>query len=171
MNFKRIATLSALLLSTACTTPTGYQPADSEHRTGYSDQRLADNRYRVTFRGNAATRREDVENYLLLRAAEVTRDANYGWFEFDTRNTEAKSTYYTDFTGWPGWGFGYGRYWHSWAFDPLGRTATSVPVTRYEAFAEIVLLTPEQAKGDAHALRAADVINRLGPTAVRPPPQ
>ena len=58
----------------------------------------------MTFRGNSATRRETVENFLLLRSAEVTRDAGYAWFAFDTRDTEAKTTYHTDFAGWPGWG-------------------------------------------------------------------
>ena len=43
----------------------------------------------------------------------------------------------------------------------------TVQLTRYEAYAEIVLLTPGQAKTDAHALRADDVIARLGPSAQR----
>jgi len=176
MNLKQVAILSALLALAGCTSPAVYRPAGTEHQSGYSDERLADNRYRVTFRGNSATERETVENYLLLRAAEVTRDAGYAWFVFDTRNTESKTTYQTDFAGWPGWGpgwrGGFGSYWHSWPYDPFGRDSTSIPITRYEAYAEIVLLTPAQAKSDPHALRADDVISRLGPTAVRPaPPQ
>ena len=77
MNFKRIATMSTFLALAACVSPTTYKPADADHHTGYSDQRLADNRYRVTFKGNSITRREKVEDYLLLRSAEVTRDAGY----------------------------------------------------------------------------------------------
>lgn len=175
MDFKQLAVLSAVLALGACATPTVYKPADADHRSGYSDERLADNRFRVTFRGNAATRREKVEDYLLLRSAEVTRQAGYSWFSFDTRSTEAKTTYHTDFAGWPGWGHGwgpgFGGYWHSWPYDPLGGDATEIPTTRYEAYAEIVLLTPVQAKTDPHALRADDVIERLGPTAERPPQQ
>jgi len=176
MNFKQVAILSALLALTGCASPAVYQPAGTEHHSGYSDERLADNRYRVTFRGNSATERATVEDYLLLRAAEVTRDARYAWFVFDTRNTESKTTYHTDFAGWPGWGpgwrAGFGGYWHSWRYDAFGRDATSIPITSYEAYAEIILLTPDQAKADPHALRADDVIARLGPAAVRPaPPQ
>jgi len=171
MNFKQVAILSALLALAGCTSPAVYRPADSEHHSGYSDKRLADNRYRVTFSGNSATRRETVEDYLLLRAAEVTRDAGYSWFVFDNRETETKTSYHTEFAGWPGWSPGFGGYWHSWAFDPFGRDAMTVPMTRYEAYAEIVLLTPEQAKADAHALRADDVIARLGPSAQRPQQQ
>lgn len=169
MNFKTIAIASTFLALASCVSPTPYKPASPDHYTGYSDQRLADNRYRVTFRGNSATVREKVEDYLLLRSAEVTREAGYAWFVFDTRNTEAKTTYQTDFAGWPGWGPGYGWYWHSWAFDPYGRVATTVSTTNYEAYAEVIMLTPEQAKADPHALRADDVITRLGPTAERPP--
>ena len=169
MDFKRIATISTFLALAACVSPTTYKPADADHHTGYADQRLADNRYRVTFRGNSVTRREKVEDYLLLRAAEVTREAGYAWFEFDTRNTEAKTSYQTNFAGWPGWGPGFGWYWHSWEFDRFGAGyGTTNPITSYDAYAEIIMLTPEQAKADPHALRAEDVITRLGPTVERP---
>ena len=171
MKVSRLAFLLLLPLLSACTTPSAYAPAASEHGQGYADQRLADNRYRVTFTGNSATKRETVENFLLLRAAEVTRDAGYAWFTFDTRDTEAKTTYHTDFGPYPGWGPGFGWYWHSWRYDPWDPFwhDTAFPTTRYEAYAEIILLTPEQAKQDAHALQAADVIARLGPQAAPPP--
>ena len=172
MKVSRLAFLLLLPLLSACTTPSAYAPAASEHGQGYADQRLADNRYRVTFTGNSATKRETVENFLLLRAAEVTRDAGYAWFTFDTRDTEAKTTYHTDFGPYPGWGRGFGWYWHSWRYDPWDPfwQDTTFPTTRYEAYAEIILLTPEQAKQDAHALQASDVIARLGPQAAPPPP-
>ncbi len=173
MTFSRLAVPLAFLALAACATPAPYQPAATEHGAGYSDARLAANRYRVTFTGNSVTRRETVENFLLLRSAEVTRDAGYAWFEFDTRETEAKTTYHTDFAGYPGFGPGFGFYWHSWRYDPWdpywGRGGDAFPTTRYEAYAEIILLTPEQAKGDAHALQASDVIARLGPAAAPPP--
>lgn len=171
MKFKQIVMALGLLTLAACTTPTPYEAAGPDHPLGYSDQRLADNRVRVSFRGNAVTMREQVENYLLLRSAEVTRQAGYSWFAFDTRDTEAKTTYHSDFAGWPGWGPGFGWYWHSWPFDPYDRYGTTLSTTRYEAYAEIILLTPQQAKSDPHALRADDVIARLGPTAVRSTPR
>ena len=167
MTLKQFTVLCAALALAACAAPTTYKPAEGPHSTGYADQRLAENRYRVTFSGNSATRRERVEDYLLLRAAEVTRDAGYAWFVFDTRDTETRTTYRTEFYGWPGWGVHLGWYWHSWAFE---HDATAVPITRYEAYAEIVLLSAEQAKRDEHALSAADVIARLGPSAEPPSP-
>ena len=167
MKFNCIAVALTFLALSGCVAPTPYRAADADHGNGYSDQRLAENRIRVTFRGNSATRREQVEDYLLLRAAEATREAGYAWFAFDTRDTEAKTRYYSQFDGWPGWGRGFGWYHHNWAFDRFGGVETTIPSTSYEAYAEIVLLKPEQARSDVHALRADDVISRLGPVAAR----
>jgi hypothetical protein len=173
MKFKHQAISASFLALAGCAHPSAYLPAEGAHGSGYSDERLADNRYRVTFTGNSSTRRETVENFLLLRAAEVTRGAGYAWFVFDDRDTEAKTTYHTDFAGFGGEGPGFGWYRHSWAYDPWdpfwGRGDVAFPTTRYEAYAEIVLLTPEQATSDAHALKADDVIARLGPAAAPPP--
>ena len=170
MTFKHLAVSLAFAALAGCTLPSTYKPAENEHAVGYSDQRLADNRFRVTFTGNSATRRQTVENFLLLRSAEVTRDAGYSWFVFDTRNTEAKTSYHTAFAAYPG---AFGWYWHSWAYDPWDpywAGGEAMPTTRYEATAEIVLLTPDQAKADPHALQASDVIARLGPEA-KPEPE
>jgi hypothetical protein len=41
--------------------------------------------------------------------------------------------------------------------------------TNYDAYAEIVLLTPEQAAREPRAINAADVISRLGPEAAPKP--
>ncbi|MEJ0043053.1 MAG: hypothetical protein WDM81_12975 [Rhizomicrobium sp.] len=174
MKINRLAVAFLVLSLSGCATSTPYKPAENSRATGYSDERLADNRFRVTFQGNSSTRRDTVENFLLLRSAEVTRDAGYAWFEFDNRDTEAKTTYHTDFAGYPGWGpgwgAGFGWYRHSWRYDPWDPFwhDTAFPTTRYEAYAEIVLLTPEQAKADPHALQASDVIARLGPQAAPP---
>ena len=174
--------LAAALLA-ACSTPTPYAPRTEGQRTGYTDRALTQTRYRVTFTGNSVTPRETVESYLLLRAAEVTRAAGYGSFVFDTRNTRANTQvtaipeahgpywgggfggwgrrggfgYWGGYGGWGGYGFGY---------DP---TVDIVVRTNYQAYAEIVLLTPEQAAKDPRALNAADVIAHIGPEAAPKP--
>ena len=164
-----VAWLALLGLAACATGPAPYAPKTPKTSTGYTDQQLAQNRYRVTFTGNSRTSRETVENYLLLRSAEVTLDAGYDDFLFDTRDTKAKTTYMSTFTGWPGWG-GYGWYWHSWPYGPYGpgpysMDATARPITRYHAYAEIVLLTAAQAKSEPRAVDARQIIAHL-----RPPP-
>ncbi|MBV9331789.1 MAG: hypothetical protein JOZ55_09585 [Alphaproteobacteria bacterium] len=147
----------------ACEAPATYAPRQG-NSTGYSDERLAQNRWRVTFNGNAVTKREIVENYLLLRAAEVTLQSGYRWFVFDTRDTQAHTAYHTEFDDWPDWGFHrhFGWYWHDWDY------ADTYSTTHYDAYAEIVLLTPEQARREPRAVDANDVVARLSPP--RPPP-
>ena len=164
-------TLMACLLA-GCMTPSPYAPRLEGQQTGYTDRALTQNRYRVTFTGNTATPRETVESYLLLRAAEVTRAAGYSSFVFDTRNTNTNRSYQTVPYGPPDpfWGrpprFGY---WGGWgfAYDPM---VDVVVRTNYDAYAEIVLLTPDQAAKEPRALNAGEVISRIGPDAAPKPP-
>ncbi|MEI7790734.1 MAG: hypothetical protein WCJ15_06100 [Alphaproteobacteria bacterium] len=156
--------------------PSPYAPRLEGQRTGYTDRALTHTRYRVTFTGNTVTPRETVESFLLLRAAEVTRAAGYTNFVFDTRNTRTNTSVQTVPYGPPAdpfWG-GYGRrgfgYWGGWgfAYEP----AVDVVVrTNFEAYAEIVLLTPEQAAKEPRSLNAAEVIARIGPDAAPKPNQ
>jgi hypothetical protein len=163
-------TLAAGLLA-GCMTPSPYSPRLEGERTGYTDRALTQTRYRITFTGNTVTPRETVESYLLLRAAEVTRAAGYSSFVFDTRNTKANRSYETVPYGPPDpfWGRrgGFG-YWGGWgfAYDPM---MDVVVRTNYEAYAEIVLLTPEQASKEPRAVNAQDVITHLGPDATAKP--
>jgi hypothetical protein len=150
--------------------PPYFGPAGPDHPTGYTDQQIDQNRFRVSYQGNAQTPRVTVENFLLLRSAQVALQAGYPFFEFDTRDTKTKTTYFSSFTGWPGWR-GYGRYgWYGWGGPGFPEDTTTVPITRYEAYAEIVLLTDAQAHADPHALDAKSVVSHLGPLAVPPPP-
>ena len=174
-----LARASALALAAAllagCMGPSPYAPRLEGQQTGYTDLALTQNRYRVTFAGNSATPRETVESYLLLRAAEVTRAAGYTSFVFDTRNTKANHSYQTIPYGppdpfWGRRGFGYGGYggWGGWgfAYDPM---VDVVVRTNYDAYAEIVLLTPDQAAKEPRALNANEVIARIGPEAAPKP--
>jgi len=161
-----LAALGLTLALAACAEPAAYAPREPGGTTGYTDEQLAPNRYRVTFTGNSATTRETVEDDLLRRSAEVTLKAGYRFFEFDTRDTKAHTSYFSTFEG-PPWWHGYGWYWHSWAFGPPWGAEDVQPVTRFEAYAEIVMLTPEQAKNDPHAVDAQGVLDHL---AAPPPP-
>ena len=164
--------LSLALGLAGCMTPTPYAPSLEGQATGYTDRALAQNRYRITFTGNTATPRETVETFLLLRAAEVTRAGGSNNFMFDTRNTRANTTVQTVPYGPPPdpfWGYrrGFG-YWGGWGF-PYDPMVDVVVRTNYDAYAEIVLLTPEQAAKEPRSLNAQDVIARLGPEAAPKP--
>lgn len=163
----------ALGLLAGCMTPTPYGPRIEGQATGYTDRALAQNRYRVTFTGNTATPRETVETYLLLRAAEVTRAAGATNFMFDTRNTRANTSVQTVPYGPdpypPFWGRRHFGYWGGWGF-PYDPGMDVVVRTNFEAYAEIILLTPDQAAKEPRALNAADVIARIGPEAAPPKP-
>ncbi len=68
--------IAICILLTGCATP--YRP---EHLTGgYSDFRLEDTTYRVRFKGNNYTSRDNVEQLLLYRCAELTTQLGYDHF-------------------------------------------------------------------------------------------
>jgi hypothetical protein len=80
-----VATLALGLA--ACAAPTPYQPGWQGDGYGYSEQRIEQNRFRVSFSGNAATPRETVQNYLLYRAAEITLAQGGDYFVVAARST------------------------------------------------------------------------------------
>ncbi|HUB84967.1 MAG TPA: hypothetical protein VL971_04690 [Rhizomicrobium sp.] len=159
---------ASLLLAGCVTGPAPYGPKTADSTSGYTDQQLAQNRYRVTYTGTSSTPRATVENYLLFRAAEVTQAAGFPAFAFADRDTKAHTIYFTDDNGWFGFPHRrFGWYWSNW---PMDDELESRPITRYDAYAEIVMLTADQAKADPQALNAADVLGRLGPVVMPPPP-
>lgn len=183
----RAAALVAAVLLFGCATATPYQPDIAGQRIsgGYSETRLANNRYRVHFSGNTLTSRETVEGYLLYRAAELTVQSGYEWFRITDNTTEADRRTYVDrfprYEPWYGSGYAYWRphwrYYHGgawstwhpygrapfWAYDVDVRT-----VERFEAEAEIVMRRGPMRTDDSRAFDARRVLQDLGPSIVRP---
>lgn len=83
-----IAAALALTLA-ACATAVGtaYAPA-GKSGYGYSETRIEDGRYRVTFAGDGATPVTVVEDYALLRAADLALENGYDWFRVVGRSVE-----------------------------------------------------------------------------------
>jgi len=172
-----VLTLAIIGLA-GCETGPVYKPRGPGDSVGYTDQQLTANRYRVTFTGRSSTRREEVENYLLRRAAEVTLAAGYTHFAFDTRNTEARTYYrtyddpyfYGPYPYGPYFGF-HSWYWSSWPYDPIRPYPYFIndirPITSYAAYSEIVMMSSDQAAQDPNAISARELLDRLAPT---PPP-
>ena len=176
---------------TACATPTPYQPNVPAQQAsgGFSELRLEADRYRVSFAGNTLTSRETVERYLLYRAAELTVQQGYDWFETADRRTErdARTTIEQDPFVRPGFGYGAGYgYWRpSWRYygpryggwrswdpfygDPFFTTRAQVrTVEKFEATAEIVLHKGAKPAGETRAYDAREIMTSLGRDIQRP---
>jgi len=167
--------LAVCLGLAACETATPYQPlvAGNEVFGGYSDQKLDDTHYRVMFQGNSVTSREQVETYLLYRAAELTVNQGFDWFEMVDRATNNQGYSYVTPGGpyyWsPYWRF-YGPWgWNQW--DPYWGGPWSYDiqtVSRFQAIAEISMGHGERPAGNTRALDARAVLQNLGPQIVKP---
>lgn len=155
-----LAAAATLTLLSACATPTPYAPAAATagYNPGYSDQRLEDNRYRITFAGNDETRRETVENYLLYHAAELTLNSGYDWFQVVNRGTDQKTRTVDDPMDSFSWRFYRGNRWGAWGWGWDDMDRDSIQYTRYEASAEIVMnkgAKPDDPNAyDAHSVKA-----------------
>ncbi len=164
----------------ACVSSTPYGPA-SRNGLGYSDQRIESDRYRVSFRGNAQTRRETVEDFLLLRSAELTVQNGYDYFIVVENDTEARSFFTTlnSAGGFHGGGFGsfYGRRgfgafpYYPYGFGPGfgngfggGFATTTTESTAYQAIAFIRLYKGTKPDNEPAAFNAREVMDNLRPS-------
>jgi len=171
-----IAALLAPLALWACTTPTPYQPLASGSAVsgGYSDQALDDTHFRVSFRGNDMTSREQVETYLLYRAAELTSAKGFDWFEMVDRHTQNTGETYIDPYGpygyWrPSWRFGRRGGWYGDPFwGPWGPDGTIDTIERFNASAEVVAGHGPKPANDPRAFDARQVMQNLAAKIVRP---
>jgi hypothetical protein len=173
------------LSAASCATPTPYQPisVNAPATGGYSQERIAQDRWRVTFAGNTLTSRETVEGYLLYRAAELTLEQGRDWFQIVHRNTEheirrdtIRDPLYDPWWGYPSWR-PYWRYydtrrgWNAWYpyGDPSwSRSVDMQTVERYEASADIEMHNGARPAGNGNIFDARDVIARIGPKIQRP---
>lgn len=71
----------SLLLAGCVSSQAPYAPATDVGEVGYSESQLSNDRYRVSYTGKANTSLELVQDYALLRAAELSVAQNYDWFE------------------------------------------------------------------------------------------
>lgn len=174
--------LSALSLG-ACATATPYQPNVRGQAVsgGFTDSRITENRFKVTFSGNSLTARDTVERYLLYRAAELTLSEGYDGFVLADRETSRDSRTYYDpgpsrfgYGYWqPSWRYFGPRYgwrtWDPWYRQPFWADDIDVrTVTRYEASAEIVMYRGVSPASAEKNFDARQVVANLGPGIVRP---
>ena len=87
----RNACLLVLIFLAACATP--YQK--SGLAGGYSETRLSENVFRVSFRANAYSRGERAEDFALLRCAELTLEHGYSHFALADSKSDSEIGAYT----------------------------------------------------------------------------
>lgn len=171
--------VAVLGLLAACTTATPYGPASQGGGYGFSDQRIEENRFRITFRGNSSTSRETVENSLLYRAAELTVDQGYDYFVVVENDTEATSSFrgssYPAFYGRygfgypfhrPFYGFPYYAYGFGWGYpyDTYVRE-----IRRYSAVTFVTMHRGAKPDDNPNAFTARDVLVNLRPLVLGDP--
>jgi hypothetical protein len=85
----RILAISLFAALAACATAVGtaYGPAN-EKGYGYAEQRIEADRWRVSFAGDGGTPPDVVEDYALLRAAELAVEHGYDWFRVAARSLD-----------------------------------------------------------------------------------
>lgn len=177
LKLSHLAMAGACLALVACATAAPYRAAENKNATGYSDQQIEGNRYRVTFAGNSITSVQQVENYLLYRAAELTTQQGYDYFVIASRETESKDRF-VDMGAGPMaargryWGFGWQYYspvagW-GFGYDPFFDDVDLRQITKYKATAEIVMGRGAKPADNEHAYDARQVMANLGNTIKRP---
>ncbi len=160
--------IAASLALAACQTPTVYQAAGpSRASVGFTETRIEPGRYRVTFRGGGGAPMEQVNDYALLRAAELTLRDGYDWFRVVGRYEESSGygggPQVSVGTGTSSWGhhssvgFGVGT-----SFDLSGGPALTQSL-------EVVMGKGEKPPAP-DAYDASAVVRSIAPRATPPPP-
>ena len=151
--------LGIVLLLVGCATPvqTPYQPLAPNG--GFSEQQIEPNRFRISFVGNSVTTREEVENYLLYRIADLTIAQGFDYFLLSERDTDANTYYLQTYTGYDTFDPFYPRYWPHTSFA----TGSATPITNYKAQAYVLLFKGTKPEAEPAAYDAREVKNNLGP--------
>jgi len=146
-----------------CATP--YQPKGLTG--GYSDAQIDSNTYRVAFKGNGYTSREKVNNYLLVRCAEITVESGHDYFIILDSDTERKHSTYTTQGYYTGSTTGYATASGNMAYGTATTHGTYTPGqtfhhSKYGASAMIKVYNGEKPTNDPNAFDGREVMKYLG---------
>lgn len=168
----RAAAVASLVAFSLCGCASVYHAREGGSEDGYSEHQLEAARWRVEYVGDEIASHEQVENFLLLRAAEVTLASGYDWFTPSAHESEAQEELVVTGTRrqqsavWrPMWRERHGRFhWTDWREPgPSPREdepSASYAVQRYAAREDIVL---GRGQRPDEAFDARSVIARLAP--------
>lgn len=85
---RTLAIAASALSLAACASLAPYGPQGGAGAQGYAEQRIESDRYRVTYNGVGAP--GPVADLALLRAAELTLEQGYDWFEVTQRYVDGR---------------------------------------------------------------------------------
>ncbi len=86
--FRRLIPLVVIALLGACASAPTYAPAASPAAAGYSERQIKSSRYFVTYRAAGQADVEVLQDFALLRAAELTLQNGRDWFWLDRRTLD-----------------------------------------------------------------------------------
>jgi len=84
---------AAFALCACATAPPHYGAATSQSSVGYYEQQVESNRYFVTFQAPNGADADILQDYALLRAADLTLEHNRTWFWLDRHVVDAQTSY------------------------------------------------------------------------------
>lgn len=87
-----IVIAAAAALAACASTPPAYAPAASQSVAGYSETQIESNRFFVTFRAPSGADPALLQDYALLRAADLTLQNGRDWFWVDRRSVDEQAT-------------------------------------------------------------------------------
>ncbi len=175
---RTILAIAAAATLVGCATSTPYGPATGNNPYGFTDQRIEENRYRITFRGNSSTTREAVETFLLFRAAELTVESGFDYFIVTEQDTEANKRYSAQsnpaFFGRYYYGYGpyccaFPYYAYGWGWGSPYNDFSTREITRYTAIAFVTMHKGAKPADEPQAFDARSVIENLRSYVVEQP--
>ncbi len=156
------------LMIAACTSVPVYQPVTDESGFGYSQQKIEENRYRVSYNGDASTPQNAVEDFLLYRMAEITLEQEYDYFQVINMGTECHTEYHSTIDQPCPTGGDYGQMFpycgYGYICNPSG---TLQETKRYEAIAFMTLHHGNPPEDEALAFSARDLEESLRAKIIR----
>lgn len=95
---------AAMALVSCATAPPRYAAAGSPSSAGYVEQQIETSRYSVSFRAPSGAEAGVLQDYAMLRAADLTLLNNHDWFWVDRRALDDEGIVHSG----PSIGFGFG---------------------------------------------------------------
>jgi len=84
---------ASIVLAACATSPPPYTAAAGPDTVGYSERQIESNRYFVTYRSGVSAEAALLQDYALLRAADLTLQNGREWFWVDRRTLDDQNTY------------------------------------------------------------------------------